>query len=74
MDKPISITIDETRKSIVDIINKSKLHPSIIELMLKGIYLETTMLSNEVSQREKEVYYSGTTKETNEEQKGSTIQ
>lgn len=59
MDKPISIVIDETRKSIVDIINKSKLHPSIIEIILKGIYLETNILSNEVLQKEKALYYDG---------------
>lgn len=56
MDRPISMIIEETRKSIIDTINKSKLHPSIIELMLNGIHLEATMLSNEVSQQEKEIY------------------
>lgn len=67
MDKPISIAIEETRDSIVDIINKSKLHPSIIELMLKGIYLEATMLANEVSNREKQQYFDGRIEKTNDE-------
>ena len=72
MEKPISIVIDETRKSIVDIINKSKLHPSIVELMLKGIYLEATMLSNEVSQREKEIYYNNKIEEIDDKLKELT--
>lgn len=65
MDKPISIIIEETKNSIVQIINKSKLHPSIIEIMLKGIYLETNILSNEILQKEKALYYDGN--KTNEE-------
>lgn len=72
MEKPISIVIDETRKSIVDIINKSKLHPSIVEIMLKGIYLEATMLSNEVSQREKEIYYNNKIEEIDDKLKELT--
>lgn len=72
MDKPISITVEETRNLIVDIINRSKLHPSVIELMLKGIYLEASMLSNEILQREKEIYFDGQ-KETNDELKEPTV-
>lgn len=75
MEKPISMIIEETRDSIVDTINQSKLHPSIIELMLKGICLETTMFSNEVSQKEKLLYFNSQNiaKETNDESEGSTI-
>lgn len=65
MDKPISMRIEETKNSIVDIINQSKLHPSIIELMLKGMYLEATMLSNEVSEKDKQKYINGQVEEIN---------
>lgn len=71
MEKPISMTIEETRNLIIDIINRSKLHPSIIELMLKGIYLEANILSNEILQRERELYFDGQ-KETNDELKEPT--
>ena len=75
MEKPISMRIEETRSSIVDIINQSKLHPSIIELMLKEICLESTMLSNKVSQKERMEYFDSqnTTKETNNELEEPTV-
>lgn len=72
MYKPTSIAIEETKNSIIDIINKSKLHPSIIELMLKGIYLETVILSNDVFQQEKETYLKEIIKENNYQLKEST--
>lgn len=75
MDKPISMRIEETRSSIVDIINESKLHPSIIELMLKGIYLEAVMLSNEILNKEKNQFIDGQlAKETNINLQESTSQ
>lgn len=73
MDKPISMRIEETRNSIVDIINKSKLHPSIIELMLKGMYLEAAMLSNEVSEKDKQQYFDGQVEKTNIESEEPTL-
>lgn len=74
MEKPISMTIEETKNLIIDVINRSKLHPSVIELMLKGLYLEASMLSNDVLQREKEMYFDGLKKETNNELKEPTIE
>jgi hypothetical protein len=73
MEKTLSIVIEETRNSIVDIISKSKLHPSIIELMLKGMYLEALMLANEVSQQERETF-DGLVKEANNELEESTLE
>lgn len=73
MEKTLSIVIEETRNSIVDIINKSKLHPSIIELMLKGMYLEALMLANEVSQQERKTF-DGLVKEANNELEESTLE
>lgn len=74
MEKPISMTIEETKNLIIDVINRSKLHPSVIELMLKGLYLEASMLSNDVLQREKEMYFDGLKKETNNELKEPAIE
>lgn len=71
MEKPISMTIEETRETIINILNNSKLHPSVIELMLKGIYLEASILAKEVLNIEKQQYFDGRTKETNDELKES---
>ena len=74
MEKPISVTIEETRNIIINILNESNLHPSIVELMLKGIYLEASMLANEISQKEKQIYFDGMTTEINSELEESTIE
>ena len=66
MEKPISMTIEETKNLIIDIINRSKLHPSVIELLLKGLYLEASMLSNEVLQMERKQYFDGQNESNNE--------
>lgn len=73
MEKPISMVIEETKTSIINIINKSQLHPSIIELMLKEIYLEANIFSNEILQNERKQFIDGMTKETNDELRESTI-
>lgn len=66
MEKPISIVIEETRNSIIDIINESKLHPSIVESLLKGIYLESLMLSNDILNKEKKHFFDGRSKNNKE--------
>lgn len=37
MNKPINITIEETKQAIVDIVNTCKLPPAIVELILDNI-------------------------------------
>lgn len=44
MNKPISISIEETKQSLIDVVNNCKLHPSIIELILKDVYWEVNQL------------------------------
>lgn len=73
MDKPISMTIEETREIIINVLNNSKLHPSVIELMLKGIYLEAAMLANVASKKEKQQYFDGQIGETNDELEEPTV-
>lgn len=56
MDKPISIIIEETKKSLADTINNCNLHPSIIEMIIKDIYWEVNHLSVETKRKEKEQF------------------
>ena len=56
MNKPVSLIIDETKKSLADIINNCNLHPSIIEMIVKDIYWEVNRLSIETVKKEKEQF------------------
>ena len=54
--KPISMMIQETKQSLAEVINKSNLHPSIIELIVKDMYVEICQLNIANTAREKEQY------------------
>lgn len=56
MNKPVSLIIDETKKSLADTINDCNLHPSIIEMIVKDIYWEINRLSIETIKKEKEQF------------------
>lgn len=60
MDKPVSMTIDETKQSLADVINNCKLHPAIIEMIVKDIYLEVCQLSTVNAAKEKKQYLEST--------------
>lgn len=47
MDKPISIVISEAKANIIDVINKQNLSPSILELILKSIYMDIVELERQ---------------------------
>ena len=38
MNKPISIKIEETKKIIADTLNESKLHPYIMDSIMRELY------------------------------------
>lgn len=63
MDKPISIIIQETKQALADVINKSNLHPAIIELIIKDIYLEVCQLNLANTAKENEQYLKESTEE-----------
>lgn len=63
MDKPISMIVEETKKSLADTINNCKLHPVIIEMLVKEIYLEVRQLNDINKVREKEQYLKESTNE-----------
>lgn len=56
MDKPITLVMEETKLSIINIINDSKLPIYIIEPIIKGLYNEISQLSLQFSLSEKEKY------------------
>lgn len=45
MNKPISISIKETRRGICDVINASGLPISVIELIVSDVYGEVQLVS-----------------------------
>lgn len=56
MDKPVSMIIEETKTSLVDIINNCKLHLSVVEMIVKDIYMEVHQLNTANAAKEKEQY------------------
>lgn len=56
MEKPISMIIDETKQALISVINGCQLHPSIIEMIIKEVYLEVNSLNMNVASKEKEAY------------------
>ena len=56
MEKPASLLIEETRHDIINILNESKLHPSILELIMKDIMNDVTNASTRVKNKELEEY------------------
>lgn len=63
MNKPFSIMVQETKQELVDIINKSNLHPSVIEMIVKDIYWEVNRLNIETTKKEKEQFMKESTNE-----------
>lgn len=56
MEKPASLLIQETRHDIINILNESKLHPTILELIMKDIMNDVTNASTRVKNKELEEY------------------
>lgn len=56
MEKPASLLIQETRNKIINILNESKLHPSILELIMRDIMNDVTNASTRVKNKELEEY------------------
>ena len=56
MNKPISIKIEETKKSIADTLNESKLHPYIMDSLMRELYEEVHSLYIRTVQAENDEY------------------
>lgn len=55
-NKPISVTIEDGKKEIVNAINGLNLHPTILEMIVKEIYLEIKNIKELTYEREKAEY------------------
>lgn len=64
MERPASLLIQETRSNIINILNESKLHPSILELIMKDIMNDVTNASARVKNKELEEYNNKVLEET----------
>ena len=56
MEKPASLLIQETRNNIINILNESKLHSSILELIIKDIMNDVINASTRIKNKELEEY------------------
>ena len=64
MEKPASLLIQETRNNIINILNESKLHSSILELIMKDIMNDVTNASTRIKNKELEEYNKKVLEET----------
>lgn len=64
MERPASLLIQETRNNIINILNESKLHPVILELIMKDIMNDVTNASTRVKNKELEEYNNKVLEET----------
>jgi len=58
MDKPISIAIEELRQNIINSINTSNLPPSVVEMIVKDVYVEVNNLKSQEYNKAVEKYNS----------------
>lgn len=56
MEKPLSMIIVEAKKTIVDAANSVDLHPTLLEMIVKDIYLEVQALNKSVCENELKEY------------------
>lgn len=64
MEKPASLLIEETRHDIINILNESKLHSSILELIMRDIMNDVTNASARIKNKELEEYNNKVLEET----------
>lgn len=73
IDKPISVVIEDAKNLIIEAINGTSLHPTILEMVLKDIYNEVNEVAKAKHNREKAEYeqalmeQNNTTQESTEE-------
>ncbi len=56
MEKTLSMLIRDVKNEIIDTINKSKLPPVLLELVVKDIFIEIQQASAQQYQNERETY------------------
>lgn len=56
INKPLFLNIEELNQMIIDVINQSTLHPTILEMVIKNIYNEVKEYNRIYCEREKAEY------------------
>lgn len=56
MNKPLSMTILEMKSSIIDIINKSGISPTIVEMVMRDLYTDIKNQCIAFEKTEQEAY------------------
>ena len=56
MDKPLSLRIEETKQSLIDVLNNSHLHSYIVDSIVKDLSNEIHILYMNQSKQEIEAY------------------
>lgn len=56
MNKPLSISIKETKDSLIQICNESHLPPCILELIVQTIYTDISILSKKYLDEDELIY------------------
>ena len=57
MDKPLSLILEESKNTILEAVNSCGLHPSLLEPIVKNIYLEILDLKKQIETKEAKEYY-----------------
>ena len=71
MEKPVSMIIEEAENTIVNAINSVQLHPTLLEMIMRNLYLEVKEQARVTRQREKDDYKRATMEETERENEDS---
>lgn len=66
IDKPISLKIQEFQRNISNIIGESELPIYILKYLIKDLYAEIDIMSNEFAQKELSEYYQSQNKSEEE--------
>lgn len=71
MEKPVSLIIEEAENTIVNAINSVQLHPTLLEMIMRNLYLEVKERARVTSQKEKDDYKRAIMEETERENEDS---
>lgn len=63
LQKPVALIVEEAENTIVNAINSVQLHPSLLEIIMKGLYLEVKEQARITSEREKDDYKKANSKD-----------
>ncbi len=69
MEKPISVIINEAKTELAETINKLQLHPSILEMIMKDLYLEIQFAAKQQTEKEAEAYQQSLEEEKKDKKK-----